>query len=291
MEEKKFFGLRKNVFVVGLVSLFMDISSEMVYPLVPLFLTGVLGTTMITVGVIEGIAESTASILKVFSGWIADRFGRRKLLMLIGYSTSTLSRGVLGAAGSWGDVLGARFIDRVGKGVRTAPRDAIIADSAGDKTLGRAFGFHRAMDSVGAIIGPALAALLLAVFAGNMRLVFLLSIIPGAIAVFLIAAFVREKARRAGSGEKARPSDPCDPPDNGELRRYIIVIALFSLGNTSDAFLILRAGSLGIPAGMIPVVYLSLNAVYAASSVPLGVFADRVGLKNMVLGGFFFYSA
>src|SRR3972149_7102023 len=157
-EKPYLFGLSRNVFFTGLVSLFMDISSEMVYPLVPLFLTNVIGATKTTVGIIEGIAESTASLLKVFSGWLSDALGKRKLLMGIGYGISMLSRPALYAASSWGGVLTARFIDRFGKGVRTAPRDAIIAESTESRNFGRAFGFHRSMDTVGPLVGPAPAA-------------------------------------------------------------------------------------------------------------------------------------
>ena len=193
--KKRISGLGRNVFFTGLVSLFMDISSEIVYPLVPLFLTGVLGATKTIVGVIEGIAEATASVLKIFSGWLSDRFGKRKLLMTIGYGTSAASRPILAASLTSIHVLGARFIDRLGKGIRTAPRDAIIAESTEVGNLGLAYGFHRSMDTVGAIIGPAIAVSLLYFFNNDMRLVFLASTIPGVIAVLIIAVFIREKKK------------------------------------------------------------------------------------------------
>ncbi len=151
---KTFLGFGKNVFVTGLVSFFMDVSSEMIYPLVPLFLSNVLGANKSLIGLIEGIAESTASLLKVFSGWFSDRIGRRKGLMAAGYAISTLSRPLMAMAGGWRQVLGSRFMDRFGKGVRTSPRDAIIAESADQRYLGRAFGFHRSMDTMGAVVGP-----------------------------------------------------------------------------------------------------------------------------------------
>lgn len=283
------FKLSRNVFFTGLVSLFMDISSEMVYPLIPLFLTGVLGATKTTVGIIEGIAEATASLLKVFSGWLSDRLGKRKLLMTIGYGVSAASRPVIASASTWMEVLTARFIDRVGKGVRTAPRDAIIADSTDKTSLGLAYGFHRSMDTIGAVIGPGVAFLLLYLFSNNLRLVFYASTIPGIVAVIVILFFIKEtKKKKEEAGEV--PILTLSSFD-GPFRRYMIVIGVFSLGNFADAFLILQAENLGVRKELIPVVYLVYNIVYAATSAPLGAFADRVGVKKIVLAGFLFYGA
>lgn len=283
------FGLNRNVFFTGLVSLFMDISSEMVYPLVPLFLTGVLGATKTTVGIIEGIAEATASILKVFSGWLSDRFGRRKLLMGLGYGISAVSRPLIAAAGTSFQVLTARFIDRVGKGVRTSPRDAIIADSADNARLGLAFGFHRSMDTVGAIIGPGIAFLLLFLFADNLRLVFYASAIPAVIAVVVIVLFIKEK--RKSREELAALPKLSISAFNGPFRKYLIVIAVFSIGNFADAFLVLQAEHLGVRKELIPVIYLVFNIVYALSSAPMGALADKVGLRNMVIASFVVYAS
>ena len=289
MKERPFlFNLSRNVFFAGLVSLFMDISSEMVYPLVPLFLTNVLGATRTTVGIIEGIAEATASILKVFSGWLSDRLGRRKLLMGIGYGVSAVSRPVIANAGVWVEVLTARFVDRFGKGIRTAPRDAIIADSTERKRYGAAYGFHRTMDTIGAAIGPGVAFLLLAVFTGNLRLVFLASTLPAVIAVIILVVFIKEKARPV---ERSRGLPGLgDFAFDHAFRRYIVVIGIFSLGAFSDAFIILRAQDLGVSPELIPVIYLLLNVVYAATAAPMGVLADRVGLRTMLLAGFISYS-
>ena len=287
MPDKKIFGFSKNVFVAGLVSLFMDISSEMIYPLLPIFLTTVLGASKATVGIIEGIAESTASILKVFSGWLSDRLGKRKLLMGIGYGVSVLSRPIMATAVNWGEVLTARFVDRFGKGVRTAPRDAIIADSVENNNLGRAFGFHRAMDTLGAVIGPAIAFLVLALFLNNFRLVFWLSVIPGIISVLLIIFFITEKAHKR---ETAAIPKLTIKDFNGNFRFYILIIFIFSMGNSSDAFLILRAENIGIPKEFIPIVYLIFNLVYSLSSTPLGILADKIGMKKMILFSFLFYA-
>lgn len=291
--KKRISGLGRNVFFTGLVSLFMDISSEMVYPLVPLFLTGVLGASKTIVGVIEGIAEATTSLLKIISGWLSDRFGKRKLLMTIGYGISAASRPILAAALTSTHVLGARFIDRLGKGIRTAPRDAIIAESTEVGNLGLAYGFHRSMDTVGAIIGPSIAVALLYFFNNDMRLVFLASTIPGVIAVLIIAVFIREKKKTViqEAGQEIRPPKLSISEFNGQFRHYLMVIAVFSIGNFADAFLILKAESAGMAKEYIPAIYLAFNIVYAASSIPMGALADRIGIKNMLVLSFIVYSA
>lgn len=285
-------GLSRNVFYTGLVSLFMDISSEMVYPLVPLFLTNVIGATKTAVGIIEGIAEATASLLKVFSGWLADRFGRKKLLMTLGYGTSALSRPVIALSATWFQVLSARFVDRFGKGVRTAPRDAIIAESTESSRLGLAFGFHRSMDTVGAVLGPSIAFALLFFFTGNLRLVFFASTVPAVLAVILIIVFIKEKRRSADEREAAARLPRLSLSSfDGRFRRYLVVVGVFSLGSFADAFLVLQAENLGVRSELIPIIYLAYNIVFAVSAVPMGALADRVGLRHMVLAGFLVYSA
>ena len=286
------FSLGRNVFFAGLVSLFMDISSEMVYPLVPLFLTNVLGATLTAVGVIEGIAEATASLLKVFSGWLSDRLGKRKFLMGIGYGVSALSRPVIAGADSWFMVLVARFVDRVGKGVRTSPRDAIIAESADYSSLGAAFGFHRAMDTVGAVIGPLVAFAILYRYVDNLRLVFLASTVPAVIAVIVIVFFIKERAGGVGGvDKKAGPPRLSLSSFDGPFRRYMLVVGVFSLGNFADAFLILQAQHLGVEKGLITIIYLVFNIVYAASSIPIGIAADRIGIRKTLIASFIYYSA
>lgn len=279
--------LSRNVYVAGLVSLCMDISSEMVYPLLPLFLTTVLGASKTTVGIIEGIAEATASILKVFSGWLADKFGKKKLLMTIGYGTSALSRPIIAGAGTWFEVLTARFIDRTGKGIRTAPRDALIADSTPKEQLGTAFGFHRMMDTIGAVIGPLAAFIILYFVADGLRLVFFLSAIPAVAAVLLIIFFLKEKKHARDGAALPRLSIKSF---NGPFRHYLVVIGIFSLGNFADAFIILRAENLGVAKAHITIIYLIYNLVYALSAAPLGILADRVGMKKMIFAGFLYYS-
>ena len=285
---KKFFGFGKNVFVAGLVSFFMDVSSEMIYPLVPLFLANVLGVNKSVIGLIEGIAESTASLLKIFSGWFSDRIGNRKWLMAAGYGISTLSRPIVALASGWQHVMGSRFIDRVGKGIRTAPRDAIIAESSEKSYLGRAFGFHRAMDTMGAVVGPALAFFLLGLFSNNYRWVFWLSMIPGAIAVLVIIFFITEK-KKISIPHSERPKLTLKHFD-WKFKFFVAIATLFAIGNSSDVFLILRAQQIGIPTLMIPVVYLVFNLTYSLSAIPAGIAADRFGRKRVILLGFILFA-
>lgn len=286
--DKHFFGFDRNVTVAGFVSFFMDVSSEMIYPLVPLFLANVLGVNKSVIGLIEGIAESTASLLKVFSGWFSDRIGNRKWLMAVGYGISTLSRPFVALATGWQQVLGSRFIDRFGKGVRTAPRDAIIAESTDKAYLGRAFGFHRSMDTMGAVVGPALAFFLLGILSNDYRKVFWLSMLPGIIAVLLIIFFITEK-KKAVAAHSDRPKLTLKH-FNWKFKFFVVIAALFAIGNSSDVFLILRAQQVGIPTITIPIVYLLFNLVYSLSSVPAGMAADRFGRKRVILLGFVLFA-
>ena len=266
----------------------MDVSSEMIYPLVPLFLANVLGVNKSVIGLIEGIAESTASILKIFSGWFSDKIGNRKWLMAAGYGISTLSRPIAALAAGWQQVLGSRFIDRFGKGIRTAPRDAIITESADKAHLGRAFGFHRSMDTMGAVVGPALAFFLLGIFSNNYRMVFWLSMVPGVIAVLLIIFFITEK-KRTLVHHSQRPKLTLKHFD-GRFKAFVLIATIFAVGNSSDVFLILRAQQLGIPSVTIPVIYLMFNLVYSLSSVPAGMAADKFGKKRLILLGFILFA-
>jgi MFS family permease len=264
----------------------MDVSSEMIYPLIPLYLSNVLHASKTSIGVIEGIAESTASILKVFSGWLSDRVGKRKALIFWGYGISVFSRPILATAGSWVHVLIYRVTDRFGKGVRTAPRDAIIADSTRREVLGKAFGFHRSMDTVGAVIGPGLAFVLMGVFHDSLQTVFWLSMIPGILAVITIALFVRDVK---GSGGDGLPRISLRGFDR-RFKLFLVIVAIFTLGKTSEAFLVLRAQDLGVKAGTIPLLYLSFNMVSASLSTPAGILADRVGKRKIILAGYVLFS-
>jgi MFS family permease len=279
-------GLRRlprNVVAAGLVSLFTDVSSEMIVPVLPIFLTGVLGAPVTALGFIEGVAESTASVLRIFAGALSDRLGRRKPLILAGYGLSNLAKPLLALSTAWPHVLAIRFADRFGKGIRGAPRDALIADSAEPQSRGLAFGFHRTMDTTGAAIGPLLAAGALALSAENPRAVFWLASIPGAIAVVLAVWLLQDlpASPTAGHGPWLGFRDLGRP-----FVVFTLVAALFALGNSSDAFLILRAQNLGIPVPMIPLVYFAFNALYALLSTPAGALSDRVGRRPLLVAGY-----
>jgi len=272
----------RNVWVAGWVSFFMDVSSEMVYPLVPLFLSSSLGVGKSVVGVIEGIAEASASLLKLFSGAFADRFGRNKLLMGLGYGISTGSRPLLALAAGWGMVLAGRVTDRIGKGIRTAPRDAIIAASTPPGQLGLAFGLHRSLDTAGAIVGPALALLILTVWNADYRQVFWYSIIPGVVSVLLIARYIDSDQRAPRVGPQF--SWALGGFDR-RIYTFLLAVGLFSLGNSSNAFLILKAEHEGASPAWISGMYLGYNIVYALAAVPGGILADRYGKRLMIAGG------
>ena len=291
MQNKKILGLERNVFFTGVVSFFMDFSSEMIYPLVPIFLSSVLGVNKSVIGLIEGIAESTASLLKVFSGWLSDRMGKRKILMVAGYGISALSRPVIALSTLWGHVLTFRFVDRFGKGIRGAPRDAIIAESTPYAELGRSFGFHRGMDTLGAVAGPAVAFIILSLFSGNYRLVFWLSMIPGIIAVLIILFFIKEKKSRNSELKKRETfalQDFCTNLD-WRFKAFVAIATLFAIGNSSDVFLILKATDTGVKETQIPIIYLCFNLVYALTSIPAGILSDRIGRKRIILAGFILF--
>jgi MFS family permease len=281
-----FKGISGNVLILGLVSFFTDVSSEMIYPLLPLFLTTVLGGGPAFLGVIEGVAESTASLLKLFSGIMADRVRQRKSLVLAGYTISSLARPLTALAGSPPAVLFIRFADRVGKGIRTSPRDALIADSTDPTIRGKAYGFHRSMDHAGAIVGPLLATLLLTWFVRDLRTVFWLAAIPGAIAVLLIVLKVKETER---IGRKEEGGILRTLP-TGHLRSYLLVLFLFTLGNSSDAFLLLRAGQLGVTPARIPLLWTFFHVVKMFSTMPFGALSDRIGRRGVIIAGWGVYA-
>lgn len=291
--------LPRNVKALAAVSFLTDVSSEMIYPLLPVFLTTVLGAGAGAVGTIEGIAESTAALLKLASGWWSDRV-RRKPLVLFGYGLAAVARPLMAMAGSAGQVLAVRMADRVGKGVRSSPRDALIADVVEPSQRGRAFGVHRAADNAGAVLGPLIAWALLQRYSMSVRSVMWWAAVPGALAVVVIAVWVREGARE-GARSAARSSVPpmraaakpvLAPPATigGEFWRYLAVLFLFTLSNSSDAFLLLRATQLGVPVALIPVLWACLSVVKSASSIPGGTLSDRVGRKPLIVGGWIVYS-
>ena len=278
----------RNVVVLGVVSLFADISSEMVYPLIPLFLTSTLGAPVFAVGLIEGVAESTASTLKWIFGWFSDRIRRRVPFTFAGYALAAIAKPALAAAFVWPAALFVRFLDRSGKGIRTAPRDALIADSTDETQRGRAFGLHRAMDTSGAIVGPLMALGLLAWFGQhNYRPIFLVAGIPGAISVVLLLA-VREirHAPRAG------PLPPLLSLRGYDSRflQFVGVTLIFAIGNSSDAFLVLRSKDVGLGATAIVGAYVLYNVSYAGLSLPAGIRSDRIGRRPVLIAGFVIFA-
>ena len=281
--------LGRNVVALAAVSFLTDVSSDMTYPLLPVFLKTVLGASATYVGTIEGAAESTAALLKFASGWWSDRVSRRKPLVLIGYALASAVRPLIGLSQSAGQVLGIRVADRVGKGIRTSPRDALIADSVDPAIRGRAFGFHNAADNLGAVLGPLLAFAFLRWGGLHLRTVFLLTAIPGALAVLALLFGVRDVPRAV----KPRAAQPLDlrVPLGKPFWAYLGVLLLFTLGNSTDAFLILRAGQLGVSTALIPILWAMLSLVKAVASTPGGILSDRVGRKPLIVAGWFLYAA
>lgn len=280
-------GISRNVFVMGLVSFFNDVASEMIYPIVPIFLTSILGAPASIVGLIEGIAESTASILKVISGWFSDKFQKRKPFVIAGYSLSAISKAILGFAFSWPQVLIARFIDRFGKGTRTSARDALITESSLPSKRGRSFGFHRTLDTLGAVVGPLLAILLLYLLGNNFRLIFLLAVIPSTIGVILLIFYVKEKKKESLNQEIIK----LDWRNlNQSFKIFLFISVIFAVGNSSDAFLILRAKNLGLSIILTILAYTLFNFTYALFSTPAGIISDKIGPKRVLLGSFLLFS-
>ncbi|MBI4589915.1 MAG: MFS transporter [Candidatus Rokubacteria bacterium] len=254
----------------------------MIYPLLPLFLTRTLGAPMRAVGLIEGVAEATGSLLRLGAGWLSDRTGRRKPFVVIGYACAAVAKPLLALAGTWGHVLGIRFLDRLGKGLRTPPRDALLADSAPASIRGRAFGLHGSMDTAGAVVGPLLAFALLPALGGEFRSLFLLAFLPALAGIVILALEVKEIPPSPGNHSASAPSTPL----GGRFWRFVPVLICFGIGNSSDAFLILRARHLGIGEGWIPLLYLTFNVVYAAVSMPGGALSDVVGRRRVIVIGY-----
>jgi MFS family permease len=281
---EKLLSLPRTVWLLGLVSLFNDSTSELVYPLVPLFLASVLMAGPKALGLIEGIAEATASLLKLFSGVVMDRRGHAKGWVAGGYALAALSRPLFYLAGSWPMVLALRFADRVGKGLRTSPRDALLAGSVSDDRRGLAFGLHRAMDNAGAVIGPLLAAFLLE-RGMALREVFLWAIVPGLITVALALAIKEPPAVAVERKPFSWKLASFPPP----FRRYLIVLALFTLGNSSKMFLLLRAKELGLSDYQVPLLWALTSAVAMLFSTPLSALSDRLGRTRLILAGWAIY--
>lgn len=278
----------RNVRVMGIVSLLTDASSEMVYPILPLFLANVLGAPVAAIGLIESLAEAAASFMKLGSGWLSDRVGRRKPLVAAGYTMSNLVKPIIALTASWPAVLALRITDRLGKGIRTAPRDALIAESSTPENRGRSFGVHRALDTLGAAIGPFVAWAVLSMDSGAYRKVFVISAIPGVLAILVVLFAVRDVGKkRAAKADTTRLSFK---GFSKPLVAFIVISFFFGLANSSDAMLILRAQDLGARAALIPLMYVVFNVVGALLATPFGVRSDRVGRRRLLVFGFAGYA-
>ena len=297
-EPIRVWGVPRNVFFLGLVSALTDFSSEVAIRTLPLFLANVLGVKTSVIGLIEGVADSTATLTRLLSGWLSDRLGRRKILVTLGYGLSAFVKPFLYFAASWPVVLLIRLLDRVGKGIRTSPRDALIADSSLESERGRAFGFNKAMDPLGAAGGLAAAAALVFYSQGGMlsltrstyQNLVLLAVVPGFLAFFLLLIFVRDvsgaaETRRDANGAAASPRRL-----GANFKRYLVVLIFFTLGNSSDAFLTLRAQSLGMSIGEIFALLAAFNLVPALLSYPAGKLSDRIGRKTLISIGWLIYA-
>ena len=277
-----------NVFFLGLVSFFTDISTEMVYPIIPLYLMSAFGATPVLVGVIEGIAESLASLLKVFSGYLSDRFQRKKALAFVGYAAGIFYKLALLFAGSWGGILLARVIDRAGKGIRTAPRDVLVSESADADSMGKAFGLHKMLDMCGAALGIlATWFLLRGTVRHDYQSLFVVSMIPAAMGLCMFFFIKQKKAAAAKSRE---PFWKNLKQVDGQLRLYLLVVFLFTLGNSSNAFLILKAKAAGFNDVNVVLLYFLFNITASALSMPLGRLSDKTGRKRLLVPGYLLFA-
>ena len=279
-------ALPLGIWALGIGSMFMDISSELIHSLLPVFMTTVLGASMVTVGVIEGVAEATAAITKVFSGALSDYLGKRKFLLILGYGLAAFTKPVFPLAASIGWVFGARIVDRIGKGIRVAPRDALVADITPPQLRGAAYGLRQALDSIGSFIGPVLAVVFMIWFANDISAVMWIAVLPAFVAVAVLAFYVREPEQAQGQSTTRSPWTLADA--RALSSRYWLVVLLggvFTLARFSEAFLVLRAQDVGIALAYVPLVLIAMNVVYAVFAYPAGIAADRVSARTLLLLG------
>jgi MFS family permease len=283
---KKLSAIPGGVWALGFVSLLMDVSSEMIHALLPIYLVTVLGTTALTVGVIEGIAEATALITKVFSGALSDWLGKRKLLAVLGYGLAAFTKPIFPLAPTVGWLVAARFIDRIGKGIRGAPRDALVADLSPPEVRGASFGLRQSLDTVGAFLGPLLAIGLMLVTLNNFTFVFWVAVVPAFLSLFLILFAVREPERRPGLRQVKNPISRAELRLLGSAYWWVIAVAsVFTLARFSEAFLLLKAQSVGLAVALVPAVFVLMNLVYALAAYPAGVLSDRINRSTVLILG------
>lgn len=284
-KEKKILGLERNIFFVGITSFLTDTTTKMIYAVMPLFLL-TLGASKTEVSLIEGVAESTASVIKALSGWWSDKVRKNKPFMIVGYAFTALLSPLFSLVATPLQVLIIRFTERVGKGIRTAPRDSLIAASSAGKTNGRSFGFHKAMDNSGAIVGPLLAYAILLLFPGKYRMVFIFAALPGLLGLISIIYFVRE-----AKGENAPPLGRITLKDfPKQYYTFLGIVFIFTLGNSTDALLLIKAGDIGIQAAFIPIAYLIFNSVSVIFAVPAGILSDKIGRERLIIFGYLLYA-
>ncbi len=299
---KRIWGLHPNVFFLGITSLLTDVSSDMIFTLVPLFLTNVLVAAGIIVGLVGGLSEGADAIFRILSGWLSDKIGKRKLLAVCGYSISTVAKPFLYLATAWGMVLAVRFTDRVGKGIRTSSRDALIADSVSAQERGRGFGLHRAMDTSGAFLGLVIAAIIVYLVQGTgtvqislktFQWLIIGGVIPAVLAVLVLQISVHERKKEqlpSGSSQRAFSLSGIKGGFDTRFKVFLAIMAVFTLGNSSDFFVILRAQNLGAPLIWVTVMLVLFNATYAVTSLPMGILSDRLGRRRVIALGWFIYA-
>jgi MFS family permease len=298
---RKIWGLHPNIFFLGLVSLLTDVSSEMIFTLVPLFICNVLGAGATVVGLIGGLSESTDAIIRIFSGRISDKIRKRKLLAVMGYAVSTIAKPFMYLASTWGMVLAVRFGDRIGKGIRTSPRDALVADSLSAGERGKGFGVHRSMDTAGAVLGLAIAAVIIYVLQGGglelslktYQWLVLVGVVPAVLAVLVLLFFVREGKRNESPDASIRGGIPAGGAGIGfdtRFKIFLVIMGIFTLGNSSDFFVVLRAQNMGSSVLYITLMLVLFNISYVAISVPAGMLSDRLGRRRVIVLGWFVYA-
>lgn len=282
--------VKRNVILIGMVSFFADLSTEMVYPLVPLYLSTVFGATPAIIGLIEGIAESLASVLKVFSGYLTDKYRKKKPIAFTGYAAGLVYKLALIIAGSWHGILAARMIDRFGKGIRTAPRDVLVSESCDSNRLGYSFGIHKALDMAGSAAGILIAFFIMMAWKGEYayKQLFLLSCLPAMASLFMFL-FIRETGSPCGAGERPHVFRGLKTLDT-RLKLYLVVVFIFTLGNSSNAFLLLKAGSVGFDTASIVLLYFLYNAVSSVFAIPFGKRSDHIGRKRLLVAGYLIFS-